>query len=226
MRKGATILLMLSLIGTLSAQEEVTRYFDKDQLGIELLSIQWLDAPEGVKVEPYSNAFNLQYMITLAGKNSNVALAIGAGLLTENYFLNAFPVKGENELDLVPISDELDYKRNKIRLLTLEMPLEFRLRSGKNSRNKNWKLYLGGKVGYKVQSMHKYIGDNPAEPTDHLKQKTYTIRYTEPFSYGVTARIGYGQFFMSGYYSFTNHFQKDKGPELIPFMVGITLFIY
>ena len=219
-------MIFIFLVNCVLAQEEVTRYFDKDQLGIELLSVQWLTPPEGVEVEPYTNAFNLQYMVTLAGKNSNVALALGAGLLTENYHLNALPVKESNELVFVPIDEAIHYRRNKIRLLTLELPLELRIRTEKNSRNKHWKMYLGGKVGYKVQSMHKYIGDNPGFPEDNLKQKTYNLRYTEPLSYGVTARLGYGQFFISGYYSFTNQFQKDKGPELIPFMVGITLFLY
>jgi hypothetical protein len=225
MRGFISILFIVCLSGILSAQE-LTRYFDKDQLGIELLSVQWLDAPKDVAVEPYSNAFNLQYMITFFGKNSNVAVAIGAGLLTENYHLNAFPIKKDDKIELTPINEELNYRRNKIRLLTVELPLEFRIRTNKNSRNKHWKLYLGGKVGYKVQSMHKYIGDDPANPSDNLKQKTYNISYTEPLSYGVTARIGYGQFFISGYYSFTNHFQSNKGPELIPFMAGITLFLY
>lgn len=226
MKKYFFILVFVGFGFSLLGQVEVTRYFDKDQLGIELLSLQWLDPPEGVVLEPYSNAFNVQYMITLAGKNSNVALALGAGLLTENYHMNSLPVKEEGTLNLVPIEDGLNYTRNKIRLLTVEMPLEFRIRSNKNSRNKHWKMYLGGKAGYTFQSMHKYNGDNSASPGDHLKQKTYNLRYTEPLTYGVTARLGYGQFFISGYYSFTNHFQKDKGPEMIPFMVGITLFLY
>jgi hypothetical protein len=226
MRNIFLISLFIFTTSFIFAQTEVTRYYDKDQLGIELLSIQWLTPPEGVEIEPYSNAFNLQYMVTLVGKNSNVAIAMGVGLLTENYHLNALPVKQANELELVPIDNEIDYQRNKIRLLTLELPLELRIRSNKNSRNKHWKLYLGGKAGYKVQSMHKYIGENPVYTGDNLKQKTYNLRYTEPLSYGVTARLGYGQFFISGYYSFTNHFQNNKGPELVPFMVGITLFLY
>jgi hypothetical protein len=226
MKKYFFILVFFGFGISLFGQVEVTRYFDKDQLGIELLSLQWLDPPEGVVLEPYSNAFNLQYMVTLAGKNSNLALALGAGLLTENYHVNSLPIKEEDVLRLVPIEDDLKYTSNKIRFLTVELPLEFRIRSNKNSRNKHWKMYLGGKAGYTFQSMHKYIGDNPVSPGDHLKQKTYNIRYTEPLTYGVTARLGYGQFFISGYYSLTNHFQKDKGPEMIPFMVGITLFLY
>ena len=179
MRHFFFILILIVSIRPLLGQVEVTRYFDKDQLGIELLSLQWVDPPDDVKMKPYSNAFNLQYMITFVGINSNVALAIGGGVLTENYHIDSRPVKSQNKLDLIPIDEDINYFRNKIRFLTVELPLELRIRSNKNSRNKHWKLYLGGKLGYMFQSMHKYVGDNPILQEDNLKQKTYNLRYHE-----------------------------------------------
>ena len=226
MRKSI-ILLMLILFFTASrAQEEQTQYYDKDQLVIELLSNQRLDAPSQLKLHPRSLAFNLQFMYTVAGKNANVALATGIGLLTENYHIDALPQQTENKLSFMPIDDELKYSTNKIRFTTVELPLEMRIRSDRNSRNKIWKLYLGGKVGYMFQSMHKYAGDNPTIPEQKLKQKTFDLPHTEHLMYGLTARIGYDALMISAYYGLTNHFKKDKAPELFPVMIGLTLFVY
>ncbi|WP_462281393.1 outer membrane beta-barrel protein [Salinivirga cyanobacteriivorans] len=221
------ILQMLILVClTSQAQEEKTRYFNKDQLVIELLSNQWLDAPDDVKLHPRSLAFNLQLMYNLVGKNSNVALAAGLGLLTENYQIDALPKLSENKLSFAPLDDDLNYTSNKIRFTTVELPVEIRIRSNKNSRNKTWKLYLGGKAGYMFQSMHKYSGDDPVKPNQKLKQKTFNLPHTEQFTYGLTARLGYDAIMVTAYYGLTNHFKKDKAPALYPFMVGLTLFVY
>ena len=169
--------------------QEATRYFDKDQLVIELMSNQWLDIPSDVKLHPRSLAFNLQFMYNLIGKNSNVALAGGIGLLTENYQIDALPQKTENKLTFQPLDNGIDYTSNKIRFTTVEIPIEIRIRSNRNSRNKIWKIYVGGKVGYMFQSMHKYSGEDPVKPDQNLKQKTFDLPDAEPFTYGLTARI-------------------------------------
>ncbi len=227
---GSMRLLLFSILILLVVfrgfgQEPQTNYFDKDQLILELHSSQWLDIPDDVKLSPRSTAFNVQLMFTLAGKNSQIALASGLGLLTENYHLDALPAKGDS-LTFEPIDNELIYTTNKIRFLTVELPLEIRLRSERNSRNKLWKFYVGGKVGYMFQTMHKYNGDDPQYPDSKLRMKIFDLPYTEPLTYGLTARLGYDQVMISAYYSLTNHFQKDKAPELFPLMIGLTLIIY
>ncbi|MDA3867808.1 MAG: outer membrane beta-barrel protein [Salinivirgaceae bacterium] len=218
--------IILLASNALRAQEEETQYFDKDQLGLEIFSNQWLNAPDGVTISPYSLAFNVQMMYTLIGKNSHIALAGGFGFMAENYQIDALPEKSDGILTFNPINSDLNYKSNKIRFNTFEVPLEIRIRTNKNSRNKTWKLYLGAKGGYLFQSMHKYNGANPENQKEHLKQKTFNIPYTEAWSYGVTARIGYGQFLISGYYALSNRFQTDRAPELFPLHIGVTFFIY
>lgn len=226
MRLLVTILIIILFNIKAFAQEPKTHYFDRDQLGLELLSNQWLEIPDHIKLNPRSLAFNIQLMYNILGRNSNVALAAGLGFLTENYEMDATPKKSNSQLIFAEIDPNLKYKANKIRFTTVEIPLEIRIRNNRNSRNKIWKMYVGGKVGYLFRSMHKYNGDNPQNPDEKLKQKTFNIPYTEPFSYGATARIGYGQFMISGYYALTNRFQKNKAPDLFPIMIGITYFVY
>lgn len=226
MRTFFTTILLLTTILHSTAQVEGTRYFNRDQLTLELLSNQWLEAPEHVKLNPRSLAFNIHLMYNLLGRNRNIALAAGFGFSSENYIINAIPEKIDHTLQFTEIDPSLKYKSNKMRFNTLELPVEIRLRTNKNNRNKSWKLYLGAKGGYLYQSMHKYNGDNPEKPDEHLKQKTYHIPYTEQFSYGLTAKLGYGDFLISGYYALTNRFKENKAHELVPLMIGITYYVY
>lgn len=226
MRQILIIILTVALYLNCTAQDDATRYFNRDQLALELYSNQWLNAPQDIELHPISLTFNVQLMYNILGRNRNIALATGVGFMTEHYMIDASPNKINHTLQFTPIDKSTVYSSNKIRFNTFEIPLELRLRTNKNSRNKAWKLYLGAKVGYMCQSMYKYNGDHPEIENEHLKRKTYNVPYTEDISYGVTAKIGYGSFLISGYYALTHRFKVDKAPELFPLMIGITFFVY
>jgi hypothetical protein len=45
----------------------------------------------------------------------------------------------------------------------------------------------------------------------------------EKLRYGVTARVGWKFINLMGFYSLTDLFTKDKGPEIYPISIGISL---
>ena len=76
---------------------------------------------------------------------------------------------------------------------------------------------IGGvKIGSNTKVIYKEDGDTK-------KDKTKDDFNLSPFRYGVTARIGVGNWLVYGVYYFTPLFEKDKGTELYPFSVGIAL---
>ena len=44
------------------------------------------------------------------------------------------------------------------------------------------------------------------------------------FRFNAVARVGYGDFTLFAAYSLTPMFDKDDGPEIYPFTVGISMF--
>jgi len=70
---------------------------------------------------------------------------------------------------------------------------------------------LGIKGGYLVNS-HTKFKDSTG------KVKVYDIK-TNPYRYGAHVRIGYSWFALTGYYSVSTLFVKDKGPDVIPFSI-------
>lgn len=76
---------------------------------------------------------------------------------------------------------------------------------------------IGGvKLGSNTKIVYKENGDTNKDK----KRDDYNL---SPFKYGVTARIGVGDWLVYGTYYFTSLFEDKKGPELYPFSVGIAL---
>jgi len=57
----------------------------------------------------------------------------------------------------------------------------------------------------------------------HEKLKDHDDFFLNPFRFDATLRIGWGLINLFGTYSVSTLFKKDKGPELYPFSVGLTL---
>jgi len=74
----------------------------------------------------------------------------------------------------------------------------------------------GAKLGSNTKVVYKENGDKK-------KDKVRNDYNLSPFRYGVTARLGVGDWLVYGTYYLTPLFEKDKGPELYPISVGLAL---
>jgi hypothetical protein len=126
---------------------------------------------------------------------------------------------------LVKIPDSVDYKRSKITLAYLELPLEFRYKS-----KSKFSVALGFKGGFLIGSSTKYVGDGGFSTYNYSvpqvgksRIKMWGIKNVEQFTYGPTLRIGYRWFNVSAYYMLSTVFNKSRGPEMYPISIGIVL---
>jgi hypothetical protein len=130
---------------------------------------------------------------------------------------------------------EISYKNNKLTVVYIDIPVEIRFRT-KNEGQK-FKFALGFKVGYMISSHTKYNGndirynyhDNAATQgwdllsDQKIKAKYYKVPNIESYRLGPTLRIGWGWVNLSAYYSLSSLFKKDKGPDMYPISVGLTI---
>lgn len=183
---------------------------------------------------------------------SNFSFAIGAGISCHNLYSNAWAVResvadadttnafdyeftGRTVFQKLPEkinTTETGYKNNKLTAIYIDVPLEFRFRT-KNEGQK-FKASIGFKVGYLLSSHMKYRGDDiswnysPGQSwtlnsDETIKLKTYKVPNIEMYRMGPTVRIGWGWINATAYYSLTNLFKKNKGPEMYPISVGISI---
>lgn len=170
-------------------------------------------------------------------EEGKTAFSIGLGIRSHNSYSNAviINIKGtEIVFDIIedlPHPDRsipLSYKRSKINLTFLDLPAEIKFRT-----EGGFKIGLGLKVGYLIDSKQKYVGEWPVDfnflnedgkvEYNAVNDKSKNINQLEKWSYGATFRIGYKFISLFAYYQFNKVFIDNKGPVMQPISVGITI---
>lgn len=188
-----------------------------DKLIVDLNHDRWMRIPPGIDLKPWSYGINTNAYFDLPFGASPFSFAWGLGFTSHNVHSNGKVVyrldaSGKVFTAIEPITN--DYIKNKLSLNYITLPVELRFRTLKKPK---FRLFVGGKAGYLVNSHTKYVDDD-------IKIKVYRIKNVDPLMYGLTARIGIGRVQFTGYYSLTSVFERGKGEkDLIPYSVGINL---
>ncbi len=194
----------------------------RDRLVVDLTFDQWLHNENGLKLKWHSRGFNTYFMydIQLGKKKKLFSVAPGLGISTSSIFHNTFLVEDTvTGTELVVRND--NYKRNKLGLTYVDIPLELRFRSTPNAKNKSWKFALGFKAGVLIDSKTKVKQEDANGNMKIYKEKRYGD--LNRFRYGATVRFGYGPFNFFGYYSLAKLFDKGMGPDITPISMGISI---
>ncbi|MBL4655864.1 MAG: outer membrane beta-barrel protein [Bacteroidia bacterium] len=173
-------------------------------------------APISTKLEDSRGfTFNLSYPFNIIKKN--VRIAIGIGMSNFNLATNVWTWDVDstnNYYNFTP--DSLNFKKNKLLLNYVEIPLALRFMSNPNAKDNSFRIAVGYKVGYMFRSYTKVKYSD-------VKRKDYNIKRINPIRHGVFARIGFGKYFLTGFYSLTPLFEPGFGPELVPYSVGLSI---
>lgn len=190
----------------------------EDRFLITFNNDRWLDVPEGIELRPYSPGISSYIMYDYQLGKSVLSFSWGYGFSSHNVHHNGFFAKDttNNQFTrLYPFDPNYNYRKNKLHATYIEVPLEFRLRTkGDNT----FKLYGGFTVGYLV-NIHTKTAD------DDGKRKFYGMDDAMKLRYGVTGKIGFNTWALSGFYSLTPLLHEGKGDQIIPFSVGLTFFL-
>lgn len=251
MKKILLIMIGLLLVTAVNAQEKKTSYKDQytkftqmDRIVLNVYTDIWINEPkDSIDIKPMNIGADFYLMQELPFGQSNFSLAGGIGVGSHNLYSDAMPVKnfsidtttggkiydGTTVFTKIPAystdgKQKIDYKKNKFTQVYFDIPIELRYRM----KNNAFKVYLGGKFGFLMGCHTKYRGDDFTEeyPTGEIKFKEYKIANVQTVRYGLTARIGWKWVQAYGFFSLSNLFKKEKGPEMYPISVGLTLSPY
>jgi hypothetical protein len=198
----------------------------KWSIGMGLFTDVMMKFPSDVKARTINQGFNIFGTYNMPFGKSNFGFSIGLGVTTHNIY-GDFLVNYKNDsTKLVKIPDSVDYKRSKIMLAYLEVPLEFRFKS-----NNDISVGLGFKAGLLVGSSSKYVGPggittpygDVLKSTDKMRVKFHSVKNLESLIYGPTVRFGYKWINVNACYLLSSLFKKGSGPEVIPLSIGFTL---
>ncbi len=157
----------------------------------------------------------LEYNIALSP--DRIGLVTGMGWSINNYrFDNPLTIEKQDGIIVpVPIEKEgFDKSKLTASYLTVPLLLEFQIPVNGGS---NEVFVSGGVVGALNIGSHTKIKANSSKSKDH---GSFAIN---PFKYSVVGRIGLKDISLFASYGLSTFFKDDKGPELYPFTIGISL---
>jgi hypothetical protein len=171
-----------------------------------------------------SSTWNLnliQQSIGLQRNRNNFGLVTGLGLEYQYYRLNDSTTieKSGNDVIIPKYFYLGENQRSKLFLFSVTLPILAEIQIPVNNyRNRiyfssgmylSYRIVSYSKITYRANQMHRLkITDN------------YSL---QNFKYGIMFRTGYRWINFYARYELAPFFKKDKGPELTPFIFGITL---
>lgn len=186
-----------------------------------------LDVPAGANFLELNYAKSIQFGLNLVEKDFHlyknyVNLMIGVGFDFNHYaFDNNTTIKADTSFIWGFADSTISFKKNKLDVSYLKVPLMFDFNTGKNP-NKNFHISVGAEVAYMIHAVTKQKYDVNDK---HYKIKQRDDFNLEPFRYSAMARIGYNNVTLYAEYGLNRLFKKDKGPQVYPFSVGINFSI-
>lgn len=152
--------------------------------------------------------------------SNNLGLVTGLGLGFNNY-------RFDNQTRIVYDREGLGFyedtinsiTKNKLTLTWINLPLLLEYQTGGKGFEK-FHIAGGMILGTRIGTHAKYVIDDAGKKR---KEKDYHDFHAPPFRFDLTGRIGWGSINLFATYSLNNLFKDDKGPELVPFSVGIRL---
>ncbi len=210
-----------------------------DRVVVDLFHDNWLTKPDGVETKWYGRGAGLYTMFNKNIIKKNVNIGFGVGLTSHNVYHNMlvgynaiadsavlinYPTRIPNNATTVADDSlNIEYKKNKISTTYIDVPIELRFMTNANAKGRRFKIAVGGRVGYLINGHTKYKGGDYLYGTNtDIKLKQGIIQNINKLRYGATARIGYGNFNLFGYYALSQMFEKNKGPEIAPFSIGFS----
>ena len=219
MKKISLLFLIAILTSQFAFSQGVPETVKKKfTIGADVFTDIWQGVPDSLGLRTINQGANVFGMFNFDLGNGMTSFSIGLGIRNHNMYTSSRidDVKGDT-INFIPIPDGVIWRRSKINLVYLDLPVEFKIRF-----DNGMKLTVGAKAGWIIDSKEKYYGDRWTERVG-VTEKRKDIRQLENFTYGPTFRIGYKFISLYGYYQISDVFKKGLAPEIRPISVGLTI---
>ena len=183
--------------------------------------------PEGYEFMDLNYPKSINVQINFFEQNFNLiqnhfGLITGLGLEYNNYRFDKdviLDADAETFTGLYLTDTDRDYTKSKLVVNYLNIPLLLEYQTNARSNKRSFHITAGVVGGLRIGSHSK----NVYEDGGKHKDKNRDDFNLNPFKVSAMARIGWGKINLYGSYSLIEMFETDKGPELYPFSIGISL---
>lgn len=202
-----------------------------DHLLIQLSSDHWSGMPDSIKShqQGFSKGFNAYFMLDKPFRSSpKFSIGFGVGISSSNIIFKRENIDLKSNstlLPFTPVDSTNHFKRYKLAMGYLEVPLEFRYSSKPLTSNKGLKAALGIRLGtlVNVHTKGKTLQDKNNNSINNYIEKENSKRFMNGTRFIATARVGYGILSLFGAYQLNNVLKDGAGPALHLYQVGLTI---
>lgn len=199
----------------------INGYLNKD-MGFDILEddYKFLELRYEKSINVSLNFFEQNF--NLIGKN--FGLTTGLGFEWNNYRFDDNIKIGRDNTGITGDSlfvTGVNYTKSKLVVNYLTLPILFEYQTNRFANKNSFHITAGVLTGVRIGAHTKMAYNDGAKQKDKFRDKNdYDIN---PFKFDLTARIGWGKVNLYANYSLTTLFKDNRGPELYPFAMGITL---
>jgi hypothetical protein len=205
--------------------------------------------PSNLKYLDLNSSRSLTVNLNPVEVNLNIAknhfgLTSGLGFTFNNYYFSNSTLLVHDSAALVAYrlvdqnGNKADMKVNKLTELWLTVPVLFEFQTNSGIKWNSFHVTLGAVGGVRLCAYTKqqfysryttyYMQDDNGKNigsvyVDNRFTRTHSQYHLNPFKLDATVRIGWSFLNFFANYTVTQMFQKDQGPELYPWAIGITL---
>jgi hypothetical protein len=218
--KVAAIFLLFAIPFTAYSQSTETKpaYARPDIPGtftVELGLNRTLDGPDNFDLGLFgSRTINLYYQYEFRIMKSRMSFVPGIGLSLERYkFRNgailSYPADNRDSVILLPVAEHQIRTLRKSQLITnyVDVPLELRYTSNPDDPNRSFKVSIGGRIGYMYDAFTKIKYKDDGEMKQLKDKQNFQLNRLR---YGVSFKVGFGNFSLFGYYNLSPLFKEGK----------------
>ena len=202
-----------------------------DHIMLQVSSDQWMGAPDSIHshIKSLSRGGNIYVMMDKPFKGTpQVSAAFGVGISTSSMYFKNMGIELRSlttALPFVNLDTTSHFKKYKLSMAFLEIPVELRYTFNPAMENKSIKLALGVKAGVLLNAHTK--GKSPVDKngnaTNSYVEKENSKRFVNTTRISATARIGYGHFSLFGSYQINSIFKTGTAADIKLLQVGLTL---
>jgi hypothetical protein len=156
-------------------------------------------------------------------------VGVGIGIDASNIFFDKTDVGvaaiGNQTLAFRNTSNGDHFKKYKLVITNLDVPLELRYAFNPANTNKSWKIALGFKAGLLLSTYTKGkdLENQGGQIINSYIEKKSSTRYFNTGRIVGTARVSYGWIGVFGTYQLTPLIKNGSGPTVNPYSIGIVL---
>jgi hypothetical protein len=185
----------------------------------------FLHKQDSVSLKSVGRSLNVYFMMAFNDQeDARFSLALGLGFGSDNYYLNKQRIDLTNPNRGTFYTDTADsYRRSKLTMTYLEIPVELRYSSRPNDPNHSWKFALGVKGGLLLSGHTKVKMLRDVNGITDYTLKVKDDRLFTPARAAGEVRFGYGVLSLFIQSDITNFFKVNDGPSVRPYTIGFTV---